>query len=192
VEEGANSKEVDMSKRGPFEVDDLVVLLLGAPSDVQELNGQINGITRLEKLIFLLEKEGDVGEWLQESPEFESHNFGPFSSKVYQAVEALVGYGLLEDSKVATTTTEDTWESENVLGSDAVDQFAERRFRLTDKGRRYYESLRSELPPDAVQSLSKFKGRFGSIPLAKLVRYVYQNYEQFTDKSLIRKRILGK
>lgn len=181
-----------MNNQGPFEIDDLVVLLLGSPSEFPELQGQIHGVTRLEKLIFLLDKEGDVGKWLQESPEFESHNFGPFSSKIYQAVESLVGYGLLEDSKVASTTTEDTWEAENVLGAEAVDRFAERRFRLTEKGRRYYESLRSELPSGTVESLGKFKDRFGNIPLGKLVRYVYQNYEQFTDKSLIRKRILGR
>jgi hypothetical protein len=176
----------------PIEVDDLIVLLLGAPSKRADLEDQIHGITRLEKLIFLLEKEEDVNNWLQESPEFESHNFGPFSSKIYQGVDSLVGYGLLEDSQVASTTSEDTWEAENLLGTENPDQYAERRFHLTEKGKRYYEALRSELPSNVVARLGDFKDRLGGIPLVKLVRYVYQNYEDYTDKSVIRKKILGK
>ena len=37
----------------PVEVDDAIVLLLGAPSDSLARHGRIDGITRLEKLIFL-------------------------------------------------------------------------------------------------------------------------------------------
>lgn len=63
------------------EVDDAIVLLLGAPSDRSKTADRIEGITRLEKLLFLLNQEADVSDLLTEDPEFHSHNFGQFSAK---------------------------------------------------------------------------------------------------------------
>ena len=40
-----------------FEVDDAIVLILGAPTKAPALKDRLEGITRLEKLVFLLEKE---------------------------------------------------------------------------------------------------------------------------------------
>jgi hypothetical protein len=55
-----------MSEQVTFEVDDAIVLLLGAPSKFHNLEGRLEGITRLEKLIFLMEKETPLGEKLTE------------------------------------------------------------------------------------------------------------------------------
>ena len=63
----------------PVEVDDAIVLLLGAPSDSLPRHGRIDGITRLEKLIFLVEHETDLRTLLTEHADFEAYNFGPFS-----------------------------------------------------------------------------------------------------------------
>ena len=39
--------------------------------------------------------------------------------------------------------------------------------------------------------VERFKQRFATLPLRQLIRYVYQRYPDYTDKSLIRKDILG-
>jgi hypothetical protein len=141
--------------------------------------------------VFLLERETSVGRWVTQAADFRSHKFGPFSSRIYQAAEALSAYGLLEDSARPAESSEDQWEAVNVVGVAGIDPYTTRIFRLTDRGRQYYAALLSELPPGAEGVLTKFKKRFGGLPLRQLVRYVYERYPEFTDKSEIRDEILG-
>ena len=175
-----------------IELDDAIVLLLGAPSKLKSLDGRINGVTRLEKLLFLLERETSANKWLTEDAEFEGHNFGPFSSKVYQAIDVLSAAQIVTDSAAAADTEEDTWELDNVI-DESVDPYVTRNFELTPRGWRYFEVLKSRLPHQALDELSAFKDRFGSLPLRQLVRYVYQkpDYQEFLDRSLIKEDILG-
>jgi len=175
----------------PFEIDDAIVLLMGAPGGREE-PGHLEGVTRLEKLIFLLERETPVRDWLTEKADFRSHRFGPFSSKIYQAADTLAAASMLRDSAKDAKTQEDGWEAVNMLMDDEdVDAYTTRVFDLTDRGRRYYEKLLEDLPPNAEATLAQFKDKFGNLPLRQLVRYVYTRYPQFTDKSEIRDEILG-
>jgi len=178
-----------------IEVDDAVVLLLGAPSEIPRLHGRLQGITRLEKMIFLLERETSLGTYLTEDADFIAYNFGPFSAKVYQEVETLAAAGLLVDSATPTDNPADSWERFSAI--DAVqdappeDTYATRDFALTDLGQRYYEVLARQLPAKAVEEVARFKDRFASVPLRQLVQYVYQKYPDYTERSLIRDDILG-
>ena len=179
------------SPRKILETDDAIILLLGAPGATERDTGRIEGITRLEKLLFLLEKETDATNWLKEDAQFRSDNFGPFSAKAYQEIENLTAYGLVKDSATLSDSAEDTWESEHIIGEPTPERFATRNLELTDKGRRYYAALLAELPPQAESVVSDLKRRFGAIPLRRLIRYVYQQHPEFTDKSVIREEILG-
>lgn len=175
-----------------LETDDAIVLILGAPGG-SDPRGYLEGVTRLEKLLFLLERETPVQDWLTEKADFASNRFGPFSAKIYQAADTLAAAGLLRDSAQAADTTEDQWEALDVLMDDEdLDPFTTRTFELTERGQRYYDALLKELPSDAEQTLASFKKRFGGLPLRQLVRYVYERYPQFTDKSEIRDEILGR
>jgi hypothetical protein len=187
------SDTMTTSKRGqdvstPVEVDDAVVLLLGAPTDNMP-PGEIEGITRLEKLVFLLSKESDLSGLLTEDPDFHSHHFGPFSSKVYAAIDLLAAAGLVSDSTAVSDSTEETWESEAVIGLDS-DPYATRDIALTPLGRDYYKSLLHELPSSTEDEIVDLKERFASLPLRQLVRYVYRRYPEYTEKSKIRDSIL--
>lgn len=175
----------------PIEIDDAIVLLLGTEGDGQN-RGEIQGITRLEKLVFLLERETSSREWLTEDGGFEPYNFGPFSQKVYQAADMLSAAGLIEDSGKLAPDDSDTWEERNRIDDSAVDPYTTRDFSLTEKGWRYFDILQTELPKGAKAELREFKSRFGSLPLRQLVRYVYQRYDEFTKRSLIRDEVLGK
>lgn len=174
----------------PFEVDDAIVLLLGTPSKSPALRGRLEGITRLEKLVFLLENETPLGGRLTESPEFVPHNFGPFSQKVYQAIELLSAAGLVNDSASIAVTKEDSWESDEIIGDEPEKLYTTRDFELTSRGRRYYDALLKELPPDTEQIVGDLKSRFGAMPLRQLIRYVYARYPPMTSKSLIKEKIL--
>ena len=173
----------------PFEVDDAIVLLLGARSRLPTLEGRLDGVTRLEKLIFLLKKETQLGEVLTEDPEFHSYDFGPFSSKIYQAVEMLERAELLREDVNYAGATDDTWETVNIVGTDAP--YASRSFELTERGKRYFEALQRETPKHVVMEVTALKDRFASMPLRQLVRYVYQKYPEYTTRSKIKDEILG-
>ena len=172
----------------PIETDDVIVLLLGAPGGSDQ-RGHLDGVTRLEKLVFLLEHETPARSWVTEVADFRSHKFGPFSAKIYKAADTLWSYGLLRDSARLSDSTEDRWEALNVVGVEP-DPYTTRTFELTERGLKYYAVLIRELPKDAEQVLSRFKDRFASLPLRQLVRYVYERYPEFTDKSEIRDQIL--
>jgi hypothetical protein len=176
----------------PFEVDDAIVLILGGPASSPALRGRVEGITRLEKLVFLLERETELGELLTETPEFEAHNFGPFSSKVYQAVETLESADLITDSAALSPTTEDSWEAEQLIDDEPSSAYTTRDFELTPLGRDYYQALVSELPPQTEPRLQEFKDQFAGLPLRQLIRYVYTRYPELTERSLIRDEILGR
>lgn len=179
-----------MAEESPIQTDDAVVLLLGAPGG-REAQGHLEGVTRLEKLIFLLERETLAREWITELAEFRSYRFGPFSSKVYEAVDKLTAADMLRDSAKSSGDVEDRWESVSALMDEGdLDPYTTRDFALTERGQRYYRALLSELPSNAERVLSEFKDRFARLPLRQLVRYVYERYPQFTDQSEIRDEVL--
>lgn len=180
-----------MPDRDPIETDDAIVLVLGAPGGL-EPPGHLEGVTRLEKLIFLLERETPARDWMTDKADFRSYRFGPFSSKVYKAVDTLVAADIVRDSAKKSEDNSDRWESVSALMEEGdLDPYTTRDFMLTERGNDYYQALLRELPASAEQILSDFKKRFASLPLRQLVRYVYERYPQFTDKSEIRDEILG-
>lgn len=176
----------------PIEIDDAIVLLLGTPAPGSP-KGEIRGITRLEKLIFLLEKETNSKAWLQDDAGFEAYNFGPFSQKIYQAVDTLAAAELIRDSSRASNSSMDSWEQREGIGSARAtnDPYTTRDFELTDRGWKYFEALKKEMPSNSLDELTAFKTQFSPLPLRQLIRYVYARYEQFTTKSLIRDDVLG-
>jgi hypothetical protein len=181
-----------MTTEAPFEVDDAIVLLLGAPTKLRELDGRIEGITRLEKLIFLFERETELKDLLDDDLEFYAHNFGPFSKQVYQAVEVLEAAKLITDSAKLSNNNEDAWETEELIGDQPDAPYTTRNFELTERGRRYYNALREQfLSDERERDLTVFKEKFGSIPLRQLIRYVYKRYDDQTVNSLIRDQVLG-
>ena len=181
-----------MTNTDPLETDDAIVLLLGAPGG-KERPGYLEGVTRLEKLIFLLERETPARDWMTEKADFRSYRFGPFSSKIYEAADTLAAAGIIKDSAKTADDVEDRWESVTALVDEAdVDPYTARTFELTDRGKKYYDVLVDELPANAEQVLGDFKSKFGRLPLRQLVRYVYERYPQFTDQSEIRDEILGR
>jgi hypothetical protein len=182
-----------VNERTPeFEVDDAIVLLLGSDPGPTERRGEIRGITRLEKLVFLLEREQKVAEALTESADYRAYNYGPFSQKVYQALDMLAAAGLVTDSAEASASNADQFEISRAVGDDAAPSpYSTRDVRLTEDGRAYYKALRAELPAAAVQEAEALRRRFAGWPLRRLIRYVYETYEEFTKNSLIRGEVFG-
>src|SRR5260370_37802062 len=90
--------------------EDLILLLLHAASSVGESPGELNGVTRLEKLLFLADKEADIGKLVPNPFAFKPYDYGPYSKAIYEAVDLLEEAKLLEEERVIEGTSIDELE----------------------------------------------------------------------------------
>ena len=189
---------------------DLLLLLIGlGDSDDQGLGG----MTRIQKLVYLLETEehirptGDVFK-------FEPYKAGPYSPKIYDDLEFLENLGYVSRSRSedgaeepveaseperaeVDLTFEQLMGPEDVLStaSDEIaptaDSYQEARFRLTPSGKRRMETL---LADDRyrpfVDGIRKAKSKFSKYSLNDLLYYVYTRHPNMTTESEIKEKVL--
>lgn len=166
---------------------DLVLLLLAAPTKVRGAQGSIRGITRLEKLLFLATKEANVAAQVSEPFEFISYDYGPYSREVYEAVELLEEAGLLREEAVTGGQPIDDIEEAAATASERAG--VERHFYLTEDGSEVAKLLQKR-NPDLVTALAAIKDKYASLPLRRLIRYVYTAHPEYTQRSLIKDEVL--
>lgn len=187
---------------------DLILLLLGA---ADKKAGRLGGITRLQKLIYLLEKEGGLkpdGEGF----EFEPYKAGPYSARLYDDLEFLENLGLLKSEVTSVATDSEAAEIEEIdqlefddlfeekrgnengdTNGPMPDAYEERQFELTDDGLAKFKALRDheEFQP-ATDAVRRIKSRFGNYSLDDLLYYVYSKYPDMTTESEIKDRVLAR
>ena len=169
---------------------DLVLLLLAAPTKWKDARDRINGITRLEKLLFLVEKECLFETAIQESFEFIPYHYGPYSQAIYEAVELLEEAGLVREWRKSTDSDLDT--AEELFFSDTTPERAyERQFVLSEDGESVAEYL-AQRNPGLIKRLGELKDKYCGLTLHELIFYVYSVYPKSTERSRIRDDVLGK
>ena len=179
-----------------LDCEDIILLIIEANERLLGKNG-LSGITRLEKLLFLLEKETEF-EGIALLFPFQAYNFGPFSIEVYEAIDFLEGCELITVSEKAypsyyasageaklVSEIEDT----SIEDSDATKEqnlAKEKIFRLTDNGRIVAKKLRLFLCQKSSKDskdLDMIVLRFSPLPLNQLIRYVYRQYPDMATES---------
>jgi hypothetical protein len=168
---------------------DLILLLLAAPTQIADAQNRINGITRLEKLMFLAVREQGLNDFVDDDYVFEPYHYGPYSKKVYEEVDVLEQAGLLVDEHSYGGESLD--EMEAVYAVQDQREGVERRFHLTPNGQKVAALLAADRA-DVVQKLSTIKDAYAGMPLPRLVRYVYKSYPETTERSIIRDKVLGR
>lgn len=169
---------------------DLVLLMLAAPTKVPAAQGRVNGVTRLEKLLYLADRETDVSaSVLDERLVFKAYDYGPFSKEVYEAAEILEEAGLVREERQVSGQSVDGLEDVEVTGAVEDDEYVTRCFVLTPQGEAVAGLLAGQ-HPDVVSALSGIKDRYASRPLASLIQYVYRAYPESAVNSKIRDRVL--
>jgi hypothetical protein len=195
---------------------EMLLLLIGL-NDSSEHG--LGGITRIQKLLYLLDTEENIhpnGEGFN----FEAYKAGPYSSRVYDDLEFLENLNLIKRSKpseddleTGTLSTsavtsdpeqaevdlsfEDLMGPEDVMapGQDEIaptaDSYEEMRYTLTDEGKKKMEDLlsRQEYKP-FVQGIRKVKSRFAKYSLNDLLYYVYTRHPDMTTESEIKEKVL--
>ena len=188
----------DISRRN------LLLLLIGLDSDPSGLGG----VTRLQKLLFLLEEE----EGLRPTAggyDFEPYKAGPYSPKLYDDLEFLENLGLVKGEVTSEASEPEAAEVDrlsfdhlmgrdvetspegDVDGAAAADTYEERRFRLTEEGRTRVEQLLTfEIVAPVANRIRRIKSKYGKYSLNDLLYHVYTKYPGMTTESEIRDAVL--
>lgn len=175
---------------------DLILALLYAPGKGNVECEPIRGITRLEKLMFLLHEGEDLKNILREPLRFVPWDVGPYSAEIYDLLEMLIDGGLVvaDEEKIVSY-----WEVSDgrVIESDSTDDFmalADRPttvkvYKLTEKGKKVGRALFESLPSSKRTSLVEIKVKFNQEPLKDLIRYVYKSFPKMTTESRVLKEL---
>lgn len=186
---------------------DLVLLTLGSDPDGGVAKG-IGGITRLQKLLYILEKEENLTP-TEDGFDFAAYNYGPYSARLYDDLEWLENFGLIK-SEVTAAATEaeaaevDLLDFDELMGDGAEltddgladgmggpDALEERRFIITKDGAEWIKSLinSGEYDP-VVDGIRRVKRKYGKYSLSDLLHYVYKKFPEMTVESEIKGKVL--
>ncbi len=174
----------------------LLLLMLGIPEGLSVVAG-VSGITRLQKFLFLLEREGCIKPQ-GDGFEFSAYKAGPYSARLYDDLELLENLGLVETEVTSEATEPEAVEvgmlSFDELISDEMaspDAYEEKYFRLTQAGKEKVEQLlASERYKPCAEGIRRIKSQYGHYSLNDLLYHVYTKYPQMATESEIKHKIL--
>ena len=171
---------------------DVLLTLLYAPGNSNKYREPIKGITRLEKLMFLLSRETSLKEIITRNYAFDAYDYGPFSNEILDDIEALKSSNILKEISYSGEKLEyiDLQESEMNVYEDISSIPSFKRYELTEKGEVIGKFLFDSLSDSQRNELIKIKKIYNSLPIKELLSYVYNTYPEVTKKSVIKDKIL--
>jgi len=155
----------------------VVLALLYAPGKTGAME-PISGITRFEKMLFLLtsNKFRDVFNDL----DYAADNFGPYSGTLVDLLENLSDLDLIEKEKGKIIDVAD--EANSYDGRTIPDVY-----RLTDYGSALAESIFNSLSGEERREITQMKSDLNSMSLDALLGYVYNTVDaKWLENSHIR------
>jgi hypothetical protein len=186
---------------------DILLLFLFSPGKTNDINESIIGRTRLTKTLFLFKEEAlpyfSSGTNIDKENfyEFFSWNFGPFSSQVYEDLNFFILRQFISTSNSKNDISPESVEELNewidssgieVISNNEI-EYLEEEFQLTKKGIDWVgKNLYNELSNNQKKILQDFKAKMQITPIKAILRYVYEKYPEYTNRSIIKDKILGK
>lgn len=151
--------------------------------------GSVWGKLRWQKTVFLGGKETSASSLLPDFYPFAAHNFGPFEEEVEQDTAALEQVGLVDRSPPPARRSP---RGQVAVGLDGPQ--VDHVYKLTPRGVRLADALietaRRE-HPELLAEIDRVAARVQAMNTGQLLRYVYENYPDYTTASLIRDEVLG-
>jgi uncharacterized protein len=167
---------------------DVLMALLYAPGASGRINEPIKGITRLQKLLFLLWKEGRFYETLQDLYNFKAYDFGPCMDDLYDDLEFVQEMGLVNVEEVPSGNEYEGGDEDAFLrdfGFKLIKKETRRDFRLTESGCQAGKDLFDSLSAEDQDRVRKIKTKYNNMSFWSLLRYVYKKYPTFAKKSVL-------
>jgi DNA-binding PadR family transcriptional regulator len=140
----------------------------------------IRGITKLQKLLFLIEEETEFFEEYGDEIAFEfgAHKMGPFSEHVYEELRFLQQLNAIETEPM---------EGED----DDPDALTNKVFTITPKGEKIAAELASQLDEEYNEELAELVAEYNPMELTELLRRVYNEYPDYTTESEIKDELFA-
>jgi len=133
----------------------------------ERIEGVSLKITKFTKIMFEVEKK--VIEPILSEPllSFKADNFGPFTEEIYDNLGFLQNLDLVKIAREGDIT----------------------EVSITDKGIEIFaERIGKEIPGEILRMIEIIVEKYGSLNHDELLRRVYNEYPEFTEKSLVRER----
>ena len=176
---------------------DLLLTLLYAPGKKGTAAEPIEGITRLQKLLFLLQQDVGPKQMVQEAEayRYKAYKMGPYSEQLRGDLEELESAGIVVTKRLDYWLPDDgDGVPEKGADFDTPTRKTKRvesyRFSLSpDLGQKIGKDLWGSLAPKKREELAAFKAFFNSLSLRQLLIFTYEKYPKFTEASTIRKQL---
>jgi uncharacterized protein YwgA len=137
--------------------------------------GRIRGLTRLHKIIFLLQEEFGL-----EGYEFTPSKYGPWSRGLGEDIERLTKEGLIkvEEFKDLVYSFMQENPAKLLVASDS----------LLDHGREVFQKIYAENRLLALEMRRRVMS-YSKAPITYLLAYVYKKYPFYASNSVIREKV---
>ena len=167
---------------------DVLLVLLHARGATGRYDEPVLGITRLQKLLFLLWKEGSFYKTLPDLYNFKAYDFGPCMDDLYDDLEFTQSIELVKVDEQSTASEYDNGDElafMRSLGLRMPRPKCRRDYSLSPLGIEAANDLWAGLTPADADAVESIKRRFNKMPFFDLLRYVYNKYPKFAEKSIL-------
>ena len=131
----------------------------------------IEGRTRLQKLVFLMQKQlEETGENPLQSQNYEfiAYDYGPFSKELYEDLDATIERNMVESEQES-------------IGEDK-DKYV---YEIKTDGEQWVENQLSKEAAQRILTLAEeIKEEYGSVYLSDLIDEVYSQYPEYAENSI--------
>ena len=113
------------------------------------------GRTRLQKMVFLAEKEEDTPFSLS----FSKYYYGPYSSELQDTIDSMVASELVQEESYSTPTGDEGY-----------------KYTLTPHGAALLEQIGTGISRGEKKGIDRIVRKYSHMPLRELLDHVYSNY----------------
>jgi hypothetical protein len=194
------AKAVVLMSTGVKNKAELILALLYAGMDDPkgpQRSVEVEGITRLEKLLFLLKQEKQFLKNVSQENDFHFFPFkmGPWTNEVYDEVDFLESLELVSKVEESGSNAADEAYVDELFSNSVIEKYQRSDFgkekgtevfKLTTGGKEKAAAIWQRLEPSERADIIDIKKKFNKMTLKQFLRYVYMKYPEYTTKSEIK------
>jgi len=130
---------------------------------------KVDGRTRMQKLVFLIQEEfEDADRQLPGTYTYVPYDYGPFARSLYDDLDRLKKESVIEEKK-----------------TEMADGTIKYEYELTDQASDYLSQVPKQKLQRTLELAEQIKSDFNDTRLPKLLDYVYSEYPEYAENSVL-------